>query len=60
MNKIIFTKILLKKNLTQYVWRYFMKNKKKLLCLIVSIFFIKNVQQNGQGNQKPALIVELK
>ena len=60
MNKIMFTKILMQKNLAQYVWKYFMKNNKKFLCLIVSIFFIKNVQQNGQGNQKRALIVELK
>ena len=56
----MFTKILMQMNLAQYVSRYFMRNKKKLLCLIVSFFFIKNEQQNGQENQKPALIVELK
>ena len=43
MNKIMFTKIMWKKNLAQYVWKYFMKNKKKFLCLIAIIFFTKNV-----------------
>ena len=48
----------MQKNLTQYAQKYFMKNKKKYLCTIASIFFIKNVLQNGPKNKILALIVE--
>ena len=58
MNKIMFTKILMQKNLAQYVWKYFMKNKKKFLFFIASIFFIKNVWYNGSKDKITALIVE--
>ena len=33
MNKIMFTKIMRKKNLAQYGWKYFIKNKKKFLVI---------------------------